>query len=111
MTQMSGPDWVLPSCSLPTAEQPLRVADFDRLFRESLRRFTRTSATRLVLVLAAEAEMAARGLAERETACCSFFEFRFAAEGLDVLMSIEVPDGQIYVLDALTERVSRVLSP
>src|ERR1700742_3529867 len=75
MTQMRGPDWVLPSCSLPTAEQPLRVADFDRLFRESLRRFTRTSATRLVLVLAAEAEMAARGLAERETACCSFFEF------------------------------------
>ena len=28
------PDWTPATCTLPTAEQPLRVAEFDDLFRE-----------------------------------------------------------------------------
>lgn len=94
------------SCSLPAVEQPLRVAEFDRLFAESVLRFTRTDATKLDLVLSAEAEVAARDLARRETECCSFFDFQFASTGPDVVMSITVPASHIEVLDALTERVA-----
>lgn len=98
------------SCSLPTSEQPLRVAEFDRLFAESLRRFTRVNATALDLVLASEAETAARELAERETRCCSFFDFQFASTGPEVVMSIAVPESHTDVLDAMTDRIHRLSS-
>ena len=100
--------WVPESCSLPTVEQPLRVDEFDQLFRDSVLRFTRRSATNLVLVLGADAESSARELAERETGCCSFFDFQFGSSGSDVAMSINVAESQTDVLDALTERVRAV---
>lgn len=97
--------WVPQSCSLPTVEQPLRVAEFDRLFTESVLRSTRVSVTRLDLVLPAAAEPAARDLAAREVGCCSFFTFDFESAGSDVVMGISVPQSQTRVLDALTDRV------
>lgn len=100
--------WVPESCSLPTVEQPLRVGEFDRLFGESVLRSARVSATRLDLVLAADAEDAARDLAAREVGCCSFFGFEFASAGSDVVMTIEVPESRIDVLDALAKRVRAV---
>jgi hypothetical protein len=81
-------DWVPQSCSLPTVEQPLRVAEFDRLFSESVLRSTRLGATRLDLVLAADAEMTARDQATREVGCCSFFSFEFGSAGSDVVTRI-----------------------
>ncbi|MFD6394998.1 hypothetical protein [Nocardia sp. NPDC060259] len=36
---MSSPaqgDWVPDACTLPTVEQPIRVAEFDRFFAESV---------------------------------------------------------------------------
>lgn len=98
--------WVPDSCSLPTAEQPLRVAEFAALFRDSVLGYTRTGATKLVLVVAADAEKTARELAARETECCTFFDFRFTASGSDVVMSVSVPESRTGVLDALTEAVS-----
>lgn len=108
MTIEGGTRWVPTSCSLPAVEQQLRIAEFDRLFSESVLRFTRTDATKLVLVLASEAEATARELAKRETKCCSFFDFQFASTGPDVSMSINVPESHTDVLDALTERLSTV---
>jgi hypothetical protein len=98
-------DWVSQSCTLPSVEQPMRVAEFGRLFSRSVLRFSRTSRTRLELVLSADALRDARGLARRESACCSFFGFEFDSAGADVVMRISVPDSHIDVLDALTERV------
>lgn len=106
MTTEGGANQIPVSCSLPTNEQPLRIAEFDRLFAESVLRFRRTDATKLDLVLSAEAEGAARDLATRETACCSFFGFQFASAGPRVVMSITVPESHTDVLDALTERVA-----
>jgi hypothetical protein len=106
MTTDEGLGWVPDSCSLPIVEQPLRVAEFDTLFRDSVLRFTRESATELVLVLAADAEESARELAERESRCCSFFDFRFGSSGSDVVMSVNVPETHADVLDAIAERVA-----
>ena len=66
--------WVPESCSLPTVEQPLRVAEFDRLFRESVLRSVRLDATRLELVLAADEVQRGHGawLSERSAAVRSF---------------------------------------
>ena len=97
--------WVPESCSLPTVEQPLRVAEFDRLFGESVLRSTRVSTTRLDLVLVADAEAAARDLAAREIGCCSFFSFEFDSADGDVVMRIGVPESRVDVLDALAGRL------
>ena len=102
-------DWVPAACTLPTVQQPLRLAEFDVFFRTAVRRWIRTSTTRLDLVILREGEATARHLAELETRCCSFFRFDFhpAADGL--VMSIGVPDSHVDVLDALQARISTVL--
>ncbi|MCP3811835.1 hypothetical protein NLX62_05755 [Mycobacteriaceae bacterium Msp059] len=93
------------SCSLPTVDRPLRVAEFDGLFGQSVLRSVRVSATRLDLVLAADAEAAARDLAAREVGCCSFFRFDFDTAGSDVVISIGVPPSHTDVLDALAQLI------
>ncbi|WP_246351041.1 hypothetical protein [Nocardia barduliensis] len=105
ITPSSG-DWVPASCTLPTAEQPVRVAAFDRFFAESVQRTDRPVPTRLDLLLDAEAEAAGRDLAGRESGCCSFFTFTFEATGAGPVMRIEVPDSEVEVLDALATRVA-----
>jgi hypothetical protein len=101
-------DWVPTACTLPTAERPLRIAEFEALF--AIARWSRrTEATQLDLAIPAEAERAARALAEREATCCSFFTFSFQQGDADVVMHIDVPAGQIAVLDALQQRVAAVI--
>jgi hypothetical protein len=97
--------WVPPSCTLPTEEQPLRVAEFDALFAEGLLGVARPEPTRVRLVLEVGIEARARDLAERESGCCSFFTFAFT-DGPDarVLMDVSVPAGRVAVLDALLSR-------
>lgn len=63
--------------TLPTVEQPLRLAEFDTLFRTGVHRATRIGRTHLELVISPESEAFARDLAGRETSCCSFFHFAF----------------------------------
>ena len=100
---MTDETWIpAEACTLPTAERPLRAAEFAELFAVFLRGADRVSPTRLRLTLAAEAEAGARDLAARETGCCSFFTFGFGpgADGT-VLMDIEVPAAHVAVLDGL----------
>ncbi|MET9026311.1 hypothetical protein ABZW96_11900 [Nocardia sp. NPDC004168] len=97
-------DWVPDSCTLPTVEQSVRVAEFDRFFAESVRRTDRPARTRLDLLLAAGAEEEGRDLAARESGCCSFFTFGFDATEDGPVMRIAVPDNQAAVLDALAAR-------
>jgi hypothetical protein len=56
-------DWVPAACTLPTAEQPLRVAEFDDLFATSVRAVDRVGPTvlRLDAVAARVASMIATG--------------------------------------------------
>ncbi len=92
------------ACTLPTVEQPIRVAEFDRFFADSVRTMRRSRPGRLELVVDPAAEAAARDLASREKGCCSFFAFDFTTDS-GLLMGIEVPDTYIAVLDAFAARV------
>ncbi|MCM6771913.1 hypothetical protein NDR87_03530 [Nocardia sp. CDC159] len=101
-----GQAWVsVEACTLPTEQQPVRVAEFDALFRAAVRGVDRVSATRLRLDLVAGAEAWARELAARESSCCSFFTFGFTAAGTDLVhMDIDVPPARTEVLDGLAAR-------
>ena len=94
------------ACTLPTAERPLRLAEFDDLFATAVRRVDPVSAThaRLHLTGPAGLEATVRDLTARETGCCSFFAFTTTADGPDVTLDIQVPDRNAEVLAALVER-------
>ncbi|MEV3966065.1 hypothetical protein AB0M34_35250 [Nocardia sp. NPDC050193] len=98
--------WVPDSCTLPTVEQPVRVAEFDRLFAESVRATRRPGPDRLELLMDPAAEPVARDLAARESSCCSFFTFDFAPTGAELVMGIGVPAAGTEVLDAFAARVA-----
>jgi hypothetical protein len=100
--------WVTQACTLPTAERPVRVAEFDRLFTDAVRTTDRQSATRLALELEPTPEVAAQTarLVARETACCSFFTFTLVATGGALRLEVSVPDAHVDVMDALAARAS-----
>jgi thioredoxin len=89
-------------CTLPTAQQPLRVAEFGDLFVASLRGLERVSPTVLRLELDAAAEGRARELASRESRCCGFFTFTFDTATNGMLgLRVQVPAARVDVLDGL----------
>ncbi|MGP3962740.1 hypothetical protein ACTWPT_42785 [Nonomuraea sp. 3N208] len=101
-------EWVPSACTLPTAEQPLRVAEFDGLFAEAVQALSRPDRTRLRLELIFSPENAARAaeLAARENGCCSFFTFTLTIADGSLALEIRVPPEQVGVLDALQARAS-----
>jgi hypothetical protein len=101
-------NWVLDACTLPTAEQPLRVAEFDTLFAEAARGVRRVSPELLRFDLAPGPDVAARAaeLVARETSCCSFFTFTLTADGAGLRLDVAVPGSRTDVLDALAGRVA-----
>jgi hypothetical protein len=101
---VTGETWVPTACTLPTAEQPLRVAEFDVLFATAVRPAERTSATTLLVHLPADAVSTIRDLIARETACCSFFSFDVRASDSVTDVLVQVPEQHSAVLDALSER-------
>ncbi|MGC4787447.1 hypothetical protein ACLQ22_06335 [Micromonospora sp. DT178] len=105
----AGAAWVPDACTLPTAARPLRLAEFDRFFREAVRDVTRLSARHLRLRLTdtTQAEQTARDLTARESACCSFFAFDLSRTDPDALtLDIRVPAAHVDVLDGLADRAA-----
>jgi hypothetical protein len=112
-------DWVpADACTLPTVEQPLRVAQFDELFTTSLRHIVRHGSRRALLVLAGDQDLPARvqRLADAETTCCSFFAFTVTPleaqaaplpADTRVELAIEVPANRTEVLDGLLDRAEQ----
>jgi hypothetical protein len=92
------------ACTLPTAEQPLRVAEFDALFATALRGMERREPGWLRLHLDGSAEGDARELTARESSCCSFFDFRIGTTEGGVTLDVRVPDARTDVLDGLARR-------
>ncbi|AGZ45027.1 hypothetical protein [Actinoplanes friuliensis] len=90
------------ACTLPTAEVPMRLAEFDALLATARLR-DRTGSTRLRLVLDAPIETV-RDLAARESECCSFFDFGVTPLGDVVEVTVTVPPAYVGVLDALAAR-------
>ena len=105
--------WVAPeACTLPTAEQPLRVAEFAGLFADHLQGIEQRGPQEARMSLVGPEGLATlvRDLADRETACCSFFEFSVSTVPSDeagqeaVQLEIRVPAARADVLAALTGR-------
>ena len=103
--------YVVPdACTLPTVEQPLRLAEFDELFATAVREIDRVDPTHARLRLIGPAGLAAavRDLTARETECCSFFVFTVAGEpsetGEAVTLDITVPQQYEQVLTSLVGR-------
>jgi hypothetical protein len=94
------------SCTLPTAEQPLRLAEFDELFATAVRGVDRTDPARVRLELRPDPAVAARAadLAVRETQCCSFFTFTLAATGGRLSLEVTAPAEYAQVIEALATR-------
>lgn len=103
---MTALEWVpVDACTLPTAAQPLRLAEFDALFAAALRDVERVAPDRLLLSFAPHVEVQLRDLLTREAACCTFFAFDVTVAE-DVLVEVAVPTQYREVLDALAIRAA-----
>ena len=92
------------ACALPTAERPLRVAEFDALFATHLRGMERREPGWLRLNLDRSAEMYVRELTARESSCCSFFDFRITPTEGGLALDVRVPEARIEVLDGIARQ-------
>jgi hypothetical protein len=90
------------ACTLPTAERPLRLAEFEDLLAGHLTDMSRAG-DRLRLSLSGDAGLRERvaDLASRETACCSFFDFALSGTADAVVLEVGVPAERREILDAL----------
>jgi hypothetical protein len=104
-------DWVPASCTMPTAERPLRRAEFDALFAEDVLSVERTSAREVALALRPEPEVAGRAahLAAAETGCCSFFTFGLTITDGRVDMVVSTDHKHSDVLAALAARAASLV--
>lgn len=105
---MSDLAWVPQSCTLPTEERPLRLAEWDALFSERLASSSRPEPLRLRLDLAGGpgVEERVRDLVGRESGCCSFFTFTTTPGENVIGLDIEVDPVHEAVLDALAARTA-----
>jgi hypothetical protein len=94
------------ACTLPTVEQPLRVAEFGAVFGTSLRGLQRPERgwLRLHLLGDVQVEALVRRLIARESECCSFFDFRLTAVGEGLQLDVRVPAARVEVLDGLARQ-------
>jgi hypothetical protein len=110
-------DWVrVEACTLPTLEQPKRIAEFDDLFAASLRDIQELggSVVTVRLVLGGDEVLPERvqRLVDAETSCCSFFTFTLTPLELGdssvtetrVALDIDVPAARADVLAAFVSR-------
>jgi hypothetical protein len=97
---------------LPTAEQPLRVREFEELFGRALLAAHRPAPGQALLTLAGSSDLAAQvqELAARESSCCSFFTFTVSHAADQVRLDIEVPAARADVLDGLVAQAERALA-
>jgi hypothetical protein len=96
-------------CTLPSTAQPMRLLEFDELFRRQAHQPRRIGPHRVEFSFANADGLYAQvsDLVSRESACCSFFEFRLDQQrGHDdhLVLRVGVPASRRDVLDALTNR-------
>jgi hypothetical protein len=104
------------ACSLPTVEQPLRLAEFDALFSTAVRTVETLGPAHARMRLTGPVGLAAtvRDLTARETECCSFFAFTVTPEpvadgdGEALLLDVRVPAQYADVLASLAGRAAAV---
>ena len=104
------------ACTLPTAERPLRLAEFDALFATAVRQVDPVGPTHARMRMTGLVGLAAtvRDLTARETECCSFFTFTVtpepADEGERLTLDVEVPAQYADVLASLAARAGTIVA-
>jgi hypothetical protein len=101
--------WAPDTCTLPTADRPVRSAEFDAVFGQGLRRVSRLGDRHARWEFAADADQADRigDLLRRETGCCSFFTFTMTrGTPGTAIVDVAVPVAYTAVLDALNRRAA-----
>jgi hypothetical protein len=99
------------ACTLPTAERPLRLAEFDELFASAVRRVERRGdAVRIHLAGERGLEAEVRDLTDREAGCCSFFRFSIAGTDQELTLDVAVPPLRRDILEALAARAEELSS-
>jgi len=95
-------------CTLASAGQLARLAEFDQLFAGMAVPAQRPAPTHLRLELRRDPAAARRAaeLAVAETACCSFFTFTLTAAADRLLLEIAVPEAHLPALAALAGRAA-----
>ena len=90
------------ACILPTAERPLRLAEFETLFADHLTDLS-WAGDRLRLSLSGDAGLRDRvaDLTAREGSCCSFFDFGLSGTADTVVLEVGVPPERREILDSL----------
>ena len=98
--------WVPSSCILPSAEHPVRIAEFAALFaRARAVRRVSNQHLRVSFVSADTTAMVVRELAGRESVCCSFFEFTVTSDAEQVALDVVVSAVRSEVLNGLAALV------
>ncbi|KGN37760.1 hypothetical protein [Knoellia subterranea] len=97
------------ACTLPTTDRPLRLAEFDDLFETSVHQAEFAGdLVRLQLTGEVGLEARVRDLAERESACCSFFTFELTGDDEHLTLDISVLPQHRDLLDDLAARARRL---
>lgn len=97
------------ACTLPTVDRPLRLEEFDDLFRESVVAVERDGLrTRLTLRGSAGLRDRVVDLTARESECCSFFHFAVEGDDAGAVLDIGVPPARADILDALSARAAEL---
>jgi hypothetical protein len=89
-------------CTLPTAERPLRLTEFETLFANHLTDLT-WAGDRLRLSWSGGGGLweDVAGLAARESSCCSFFDFALSGASDALVLEVAVPAERREILESL----------
>jgi hypothetical protein len=99
-------------CTLPAADQPMRLMEFDELFRRQVAPPHRIGPYRAEFSFGGADGLHAKvsDLLARESECCSFFDFMIDQQaghpinGDQLLLQVGVPASRADVLEALLNR-------
>jgi hypothetical protein len=97
------------ACTMPTAEQPLRLAELDALFATAVRSVERRgNDVRMGMAGGDGLVEQVRDLTAHETSCCSFFTFTIDGTDQDLTLDISVTPARQEILDALAQRAQEL---
>jgi hypothetical protein len=99
-------DWCAPeACSLPLADQPARVAEWDALFTDAVCGVSPIEGgVRLVVDRAVTTPAEVADLADRESQCCSFLGFTVAVGDGTLTLDVMADADRADVVAALAGR-------
>jgi len=103
-------DWCAPdACSLPIADQPARVGEWDALFQTAVREIeTGPGGVRFLLDRSRATVAAVADLADRESQCCAFFTFGVRVASDALALSVDADPEHAEVVQALAARALRL---